>query len=348
MENRCPHCGAPLPLGSEFCFDCGARASRTKRDPWDQGDRTNAGKNTSEKAWQSDQARQRQHERRHTSHSTSREASRDYEKAQHTYQTIRTPAQPKSGAQTKKSAKPKPSAHSVRTSRGKSVGLAPILACIALVLFLAEGFGGSGGASSPQPEPASEYSYYAYSATEEQPDGTQVEEWYDSDDVLVEENFFDASGNLVQTNVYLDGEISLAEYYDMDGIVSLQEWYEDGILEHTEIFDDGMLTMEEYFDEDGLLTHMETYTYDENWNLTCDQVWDGQGNLLEGFEYTYYENWPACSSEKHIDSSGLVTDEWYYNQNGETIGAVNRAEDGTVSDAWGVDLEGNDLTELLN
>jgi hypothetical protein len=83
MANRCPNCGSPLPLGSEICFDCGAKLSRTEWEPWDTREKTTIRKNTGEKAFARSQARQSRHESGHTAHSFSREASGATEQTAH-------------------------------------------------------------------------------------------------------------------------------------------------------------------------------------------------------------------------------------------------------------------------
>jgi hypothetical protein len=83
MANRCPNCGSPLPLGSEICFDCGAKLSRTEWEPWDTREKTTIRKNTGEKAFARSQARQSRHESGHTAHSISREAGRVTEQTAH-------------------------------------------------------------------------------------------------------------------------------------------------------------------------------------------------------------------------------------------------------------------------
>jgi cobalamin biosynthesis Mg chelatase CobN len=61
-------------LGSEICFDCGAKLSRTEWEPWETREKTTIRKNTGEKSFARSQARQSRHESGHTAHSVSREA----------------------------------------------------------------------------------------------------------------------------------------------------------------------------------------------------------------------------------------------------------------------------------
>jgi cobalamin biosynthesis Mg chelatase CobN len=70
-------------LGSEICFDCGAKLTRTEWEPWDTREKTTIRKNTGEKAFARSQARQSRHESGHTAHSVSREAGRATEQTAH-------------------------------------------------------------------------------------------------------------------------------------------------------------------------------------------------------------------------------------------------------------------------
>jgi hypothetical protein len=70
-------------LGSEICFDCGAKLSRTEWEPWDTREKTTIRKNTGEKSFARSQARQSRHESGHTAHSVSREAGGAAERVAH-------------------------------------------------------------------------------------------------------------------------------------------------------------------------------------------------------------------------------------------------------------------------
>jgi hypothetical protein len=280
-------------LGSEICFDCGAKLVSSEKDPWSTREKTTIRKNTGEKTYARSQARQSRHESKHTAHSFSREADSDRERTAHRSpqhrETMERFVRP-SGTSSNASASGK------KKSKGAQFG--PLLVVFLVVLLsMTRMFDSS---SDSEPDTDDDYIAYSYSESYFNEDGNNVITWYDSNDVPMDELIMDYdTGHVLQETWYEDGEVSTTTYseYNENGDLILQTDYNAwGELEQQTTYNyregengswhsstvttdaDGYPTAELFYDEDGKLVGSRYSDEGEVWY--ADGV-DDQGNPLE-------------------------------------------------------------------
>ena len=315
---RCPNCGSPIPLGSDFCFDCNTRIAGGDLDPWEIGEHTRIRRNTGEREYRRDQLRQERHERSHsngTAHTKRPQPAAMPGSPE--VQSVRSP-----GGQ--RTAKPK-------KKKGKGLAIFVLFVLVwSFFYFVVDNEGDidlfSGASESQVYEDYEDYEEYEAEEYEsedyyEEEDGSYVEDgvrysqeytegggyiWYArdaEDDTLLAIGFCDEDGNEYRYEEYEDEELYMVIEYNDAGIAVLFEYYEDGEL-------------------------WDRYLYDDNGDDVCDE---------------YYEDGQLVERDTYGEQGEIIY--WEYFIDGEQVGAngSDPVEGGQV--CWGTDRWGNSLTE---